>query len=118
MYRLAAALSLFLTVSSTGAAVAESPDSASLGLRRLDQPAAPRTPTAPTAPAAPANAQPRLYSLHRDYGETPDRTVLPPAFFLVPGEAAGEGEPAATAPVRDRWGRPVADSTGPDKAST
>lgn len=43
---------------------------------------APATPAAPPSPAALAADRPRLYSLHRDYGEQPDRTPLPEPVYL------------------------------------
>jgi hypothetical protein len=85
-------------------AAAETPDSRTAGLRG-PEPAAPAVTSAP-APLAVPDSHPRRYSLHRDYGEQPDPTVLPPEFFLTSPPVAAS-EPAADAKTRDRWGRPV-----------
>jgi hypothetical protein len=95
-----------------GAAIADpvaSPAaSTEAGLRRLGAPAT-AAPTPPSAaPLAGSDPRPRLYSLHRDYGETPDRTVLPPEFFLAPA-STDLAEPPPP-PARDRAGRVVPDT--------
>jgi hypothetical protein len=90
-------------------AAAETPDSRTAGLRGPEPAAVDPAAAAPAlamepAPLAVPDARPRRYSLHRDYGETPDPTVLPPEFFLTSPPVA---EPAAEAPTRDRWGHPI-----------
>ncbi len=50
---------------------------------------------AAAAPAqAAASARPRLYSLHRDYGEQPDRAVIPAPVYLdhLPVDVADKAE--------------------------
>jgi hypothetical protein len=88
-------------------AAAETPDSRTAGLRG-PQPAPDTAPNvAPQpVPLGVPDARPRRYSLHRDYGEQPDRTVLPPEFFLT-SPPVPDPEPAADTPARDRWGRAV-----------
>ena len=108
---LRAALALAALCAATPLAAAEAADAPSAG----------QTP----APDASANTAPRRYSLHRDYGETPDARaftrpqaaadqdlVLQPGFFepLPPTLAAPPADPA-----RDRQGRPVQQSA-PDDA--
>ena len=113
------ALTLAAVCAATPLAAAEAPDAQTAGLAAgLRGPeAAPRT--------ASGDAAPRRYSLHREYGETPDPAafarpqaaaeqdlVLAPGFFepLPPTLAA---PPAA--PARDRQGRPIQQSD-PDDA--
>jgi hypothetical protein len=62
-------------------------------------PAAPPTRTASLVPPAnPSGAQsgPRLYSLHREYGMTPDPLPIPPDAFTQSADLAGEDAAAAT----------------------
>ena len=107
---LRAALALAAFCAATPLAAAEAPDAQSVGL---------------AAPAKTADAAPRRYSLHRDYGETPA-----PAAFTGPQAASGQDlvlqpgffEPLpptladpAPAPARDRQGRPTQQSV-PDDA--
>jgi hypothetical protein len=112
------ALTMAAVCVATPLAAAEAPDAQKTVLAAgLSGPEAPRT--------ASGDAAPRRYSLHREYGETPDPAafvrpqaaaeqdlVLAPGFFepLPPTLAA---PPAA--PARDRQGRPIQQST-PDDA--
>jgi hypothetical protein len=108
MVRYAPAFLILATlVAGCGSAFADpaSPGSGEAGLRRLDAPAAASAAPAVAQPLAGSDPRPRLYSLHRDYGETPDRAVLPPEFFLTPNPAATDLAAPPPAPARDRQGR-------------
>ena len=68
------------------------------------------------APAAPipttmATDRPRLYSLHREYGEQPDRTEIPAPVYLdaLPIDLAA---PPPHEPARDKNGKPVRSDPG------
>lgn len=98
------AIAVCAACAATSVGAAEIPDSRNAGLRGA-APAAVAVEPAPVPLAVP-DSHPRRYSLHRDYGEQPDPTVLPPEFFLTSPPVAAP-EPAADAPTRDRWGRPV-----------
>jgi hypothetical protein len=120
-------------------ASAGSGDAARAGLRRLDWPGKvaatasalvvsrpvvparrPETAAAPIVPAAvppapvalaasPAALRPRIYSLHREYGETPDRPELPAPLYL-------DGLPVAPAetPAPSPTDAPRAADSAPD----
>ena len=114
------ALTLAAVCAATPLAAAEAPDAQTAGLQAgLPGPDAASGTAPSTGPA------PRRYSLHREYGETPDpaafarpqaaagqELVLAPGFFdpLPPTLAA---PPAA--PARDRQGRAIQQSD-PDDA--
>lgn len=119
------ALTLAAVCAATPLAAAEAPDAQTAGLQAgLRGPDAASGTTPSTSPST-SDAAPRRYSLHREYGETPDpaafarpqaavgqELVLAPGFFdpLPPTLAA---PPAA--PARDRQGRPIQQSD-PDDA--
>jgi hypothetical protein len=115
------ALTLAIVCAATPLAAAEAPDAQSAVPAAGPQASG----TAPATASSTGDAAPRRYSLHRDYGETPDPAalarpqavagqdlVLAPGFFdpLPPTLAA---PPAA--PARDRQGRPIQPSD-PDDA--
>jgi hypothetical protein len=123
MVRYAAAFLILATlVVGAGSAFADpaspGPASGEAGLRGLDAPPVAASAAPASAPLAGSDPRPRLYSLHRDYGETPDRTVLPPEFFLTPAAPAASTDLAAPPPAsaRDRQGR--VDPGDPDTPQT
>jgi hypothetical protein len=66
-------------------------------------PVAPSAPVPAAAPvqiasAPPSPERPRLYSLHREYGETPDRPQIPEPVFLA-GPPVDLAEPPAQPPT-------------------
>jgi hypothetical protein len=80
------------------------------------------TPPAPAAVAAPPPvrvaaadpARPRVYSLHREYGETPDRPQIPAPFFLDSAPIDLAEPPPPPLGARDARRAQVAADTDPD----
>ena len=75
---------------------------------------APKADAVPAARTTSALDRPRVYSLHRPYGEQPDHTELPAPVFLD-GPPVDLAAPPPQDPARDKNGKPMrADHTNND----